>query len=36
MHPVIPSEMIGPAAQLVVYFVTAVAILLSLMMTARA
>ena len=36
MHPVIPSEMIGSAVQLVVYFVTAVAILLSLMMTARA
>lgn len=35
MHPVIPSEMVGPAVQLVIYFVTLVAALMSFMMTAR-
>ena len=36
MHPVIPPEMISSAVQLAVYFVTAVAVLFSVMMTARA
>ena len=36
MYPLIPPEMMGSAAQLVIYFVTIVAALISFMMTSRA
>jgi hypothetical protein len=36
MHPVIPPEMTSSAAQMLLYFVTVVAALVSFMMTARA
>ncbi len=36
MYPVIPAEMVNGAVQLAVYFVTALAALLSLLLTARA
>jgi len=36
MHPVIPAEMISGAVQLAIYFVTAVGVFLSFMLTARA
>ena len=35
MYPVIPPEMVNGAVQLAVYFVTAMAVLLSLILTAR-
>jgi hypothetical protein len=35
MQPVIPPEMLSSAAQMMVYFVTLVTVLMSLMMTAR-
>ncbi len=36
MYPVIPVEIMSNAVQLAVYFITAIAALLSLMLTARA
>ncbi len=36
MHPVIPAEMINGAVQLAIYFVAAVGVFLSYMLTARA
>lgn len=35
MHPVIPGEMLSGAVQMVVYFITALGVLVSYMMTAR-
>lgn len=36
MHPVIPAEMINNAVQLAIYFVTAIGMFVSFMLTARA
>ena len=36
MHPLIPSEMLSSAAQMVVYFITAIGVLMSFMMATRA
>jgi len=35
MHPVIPAEMISGAAELAIYFVTAIGVFVSLMLTGR-